>query len=255
MALARLIARLDIKGPTLVKGIQLEGLRQLGRPELFAEEYYKHCIDEIIYMDAVASLYEQNSLNEIVAWTSERIFVPLTVGGGIRSVSDAISLFKSGADKVAVNTAAIKRPELISEIASANGSQSIVLSIEAKSLGNDKWVAYMENGREPTGLDVIEWAREGERLGAGEILLTSVDQEGTRRGGDIALMSAVSSVVGIPVIYSGGIGNPNHVVDAIKMGGVSAVAMADILHYKRYSIDDVRNVALGADIKVRPNYE
>lgn len=254
MALARLIARLDIKGPTLVKGIQLEGLRQLGSPSVFAEEYYRQNIDEIIYMDAVASLYDRNSLNEIVAWTSERIFVPLTVGGGIRSVSDAIRMFRSGADKVAVNTAALKRPELLSEIASASGSQSIVLSIEAKAIGSGQWEAYMENGREPTGRDVISWAREGERLGAGEILLTSVDQEGTRRGCDLSLLTAVSSAVRIPVIYSGGVGKPSDVVEAIKIGGASAVAMADILHYKRYELEEIRQEVRNADIKVRQNH-
>jgi cyclase len=255
MSLVRLISRLDIKGPTLVKGIQLEGVRQLGSPEVFAEDYYRQHIDEILYMDVVASLYNRNSLREIVAWTSERVFVPLTVGGGIRTVEDAISLFKSGADKVAVNTAALRRPELISEIANATGSQSIVLSIEAKSIGTDRWEAFMENGREKSGCDVIDWARQGERLGAGEILLTSVDNEGTRRGCDLALLNAVSSAVNIPVIYSGGVGKPGDVVDAIKVGGASAVAMADILHYKRYSLEDVHQAVRSAGFKVRPMYE
>lgn len=255
MALPRLISRLDIKGPTLVKGIQLEGVRQLGSPNVFAEDYYRQNIDEIIYMDVVASLYNRNSLSEIVAWTSERIFVPLTVGGGIRSLKDAIRLFKSGADKVAVNTAALRRPELISDIANACGSQSIVLSIEAKSRGPDRWEAFMENGREPSGRDVIDWARLGERLGAGEILLTSVDQEGTRRGCDISLLKSVSSNVSIPVIYSGGVGKPDDVVVAIKTGGASAVAMADILHYKRHSLEDIRQALINAGIEVRPIHE
>jgi len=255
MALARLISRLDIKGPTLVKGIQLEGVRQLGSPELFAEEYYRQGIDEILYMDVVASLYDRNSLAEIVAWTAERIFVPLTVGGGIRTVQDAIRLFKSGADKVGVNTAALRRPTLISEIANASGSQAIVLSIEAKAITSGRWEAFMENGREPSGRDAIEWAREGERLGAGEILLTSVDQEGTRRGCDLPLLTAVSSAVNIPVIYSGGVGKPQDVVDALTAGRASAVAMADVLHYKRYSLEQIREAVRAAGIAVRPSHE
>jgi len=255
MALARLISRLDIKGPTLVKGIQLEGVRQLGSPEAFAEDYYRQGIDEILYMDVVASLYNRNSLLEIVEWTAKRIFVPLTVGGGIRTVADAIRLFKFGADKVAVNTAALRRPELISEIACVSGSQSIVLSIEAKRNSPGKWEALTENGRERSGRDAVEWALDGERRGAGEILLTSIDMEGTRRGCDLELLKAVSTSVNIPVIYSGGIGNPDHVVTALRTGGASAVAMADILHYKRYNLAQVRKTVLDAGIRVRPPHE
>lgn len=255
MALARLISRLDIKGPTLVKGVQLEGVRQLGRPEDFAAEYYSQGVDEIIYMDVVASLYNRNSLSEIVEWTAGRIFVPLTVGGGIRKPDDAMRLFRSGADKISINTSAIRSPALISDIAKIGGSQAVVVSIEAKSVGDSRWEALIENGREPSGRDAVAWAQEAEQMGAGEILLTSVDREGTRRGCDLELLRAVTSRVSVPVIYSGGVGKPEDVVQAISQGGASAVAMADVLHYKRFTLSQIRDVVQSAGIGVRPNHD
>jgi len=183
----RLIARLDVKAPNLVKGIQLEGLRKLGDPNEFALKYYGQGIDEIYYEDIVASLYERNSLLEIIEKTTENIFVPITVGGGLRSIEDVSAVLRVGADKVAVNTAAIKRPSIISEIAERFGSQCTVLSIQAKQQ-NGGWEAYYDNGREHSGRDVVEWARQGEDLGAGEILLTSVDREGTAKGFDLDLI-------------------------------------------------------------------
>ena len=208
----RLVARLDIKGPNLIKGIHLEGLRVVGDPQQFAREYYQQGIDELIYMDIVASLYGRNSLTEIVRHAAHDIFVPLTVGGGVRSADDVNALLRVGADKVAVNTAAIARPELITEVARRYGSQCMVLSIEAKRVAPERWEAYTDNGREKTGLDVIDWARKAEKLGAGEIMLTSVDQEGTRKGFDVALVRAVASVVSIPVIASGGMGRIEHLI-------------------------------------------
>jgi len=247
----RLIARLDIKGPNLIKGIHLEGLRVIGAPNEYARRYYDAGADELIYMDVVASLYGRNSLADIVMSAAKDVFIPMTVGGGIRSVEDATFLLRSGADKVAINTAAVSRPGLISEIAQQFGSQCVVLSVEAKQIGPEKWEPYIDNGRERSGLDVIDWVKRGVELGAGEVLLTSVDREGTRRGFDIDLVRAVTSEVGIPVIASGGMGTPEDVIDVVQQGNADAVAFADILHYGRATVGDIRAVAIGAGIDVR----
>jgi len=251
MRRTRLIARLDIKGPNLIKGVHLEGLRVIGSPNEHALRYYEQGADELVYMDIVASLYGRNSLADIVEKAARDVFVPMTVGGGIRSVHDATRLLRAGADKVAVNTAAVQNSVLISEIAKRFGSQCMVLSIEAKQIGADRWEAYTDNGRERTGLDVIEWVKKGVALGAGEILLTSVDREGTRKGFDTRLIRAVTDVVSVPVIASGGMGEPAHVADAVRQGGADAVAMADILHYRRATIEDIRAAAVAAGIDVR----
>jgi cyclase len=250
MANIRLIARLDIKAPNLIKGVNLEGLRVMGEPQVFATRYYEAGADELIYMDIVASLYGRNSLIDLVRRTAQNVFIPITVGGGVRSVEDVRVLLRSGADKVATNTAAVKRPRLITEVAHKFGSQCVVLSIEAKKKGPGKWEAYTDNGREHTGLDVVEWACRGAELGAGEILLTSVDQEGTRRGFDLDLIEAVGRRVSIPVILSGGMGSVDHLVSAVK-SGADAVAMADILHYNRMKLQDVRAQALERGVAVR----
>jgi cyclase len=251
MAGIRLIARLDIKGPNLIKGVHLEGLRVIGDPRDHARRYYEQGADELIYMDIVASLYGRNSLHEIVSRTARDVFIPLTVGGGVRSVDDVRQLLRAGADKVAVNTAAVKRPELIAEIARAFGSQCTVLSIEAKRTGAQRWEAYTDNGRERTGLDVLEWARRATALGAGEILLTSVDREGTRSGFDVELMKAVTATANVPVIASGGMGSIEHLVDVCRDGGVDAVAMADVLHYRRMTLPEIRDGARSRGLDVR----
>ncbi|MBF0142933.1 MAG: imidazole glycerol phosphate synthase subunit HisF [Magnetococcales bacterium] len=247
----RLIARLDIKAPNLVKGVQLEGLRKLGSPNDFAREYYRQGIDEILYMDIVASLYERNSILSLVEAATAEVFVPITVGGGIRSVFDVAKALRAGADKVAINTAAIKRPELLTEIARHFGSQCMVLSIEAKSTTPGRWEAYFDNGREHTGKDAVAWAREGEALGAGEILLTSVDHEGMAAGMDIALIRAVREAVTIPVIASGGVGSVDHLEAAVRKGGVRAVAMAHTLHYRHQSVGEIRAEAIRRGLNVR----
>ena len=247
----RLIARLDIKGPNLIKGIHLEGLRVVGDPQDFARRYYEAGADELVYMDIVASLYGRNSLTDIIKRAAQDIFIPMTVGGGVRSVDDAKMLLRAGADKVAVNTAATLRPELITEISRRFGSQCMVLSIEAKRVGENKWEAYADNGRERTGLDVLEWAIRGCELGAGEILLTSVDQEGTRKGFDVDLVKAVAGAVPIPVIASGGMGSPEHLVRVVQEGKADAVAMADVIHYNRFSLAQIREAAQKAHIPVR----
>jgi cyclase len=250
----RLIARLDIKGANLIKGIHLEGLRVIGPPNEYAKCYYEQGVDELIYMDCVASLYGRNHLGDIVRSAVENIFVPMTVGGGIRSVDDATQILRAGADKVAVNTAATANPQLITEIARRFGSQCMVLSIEAKQVGEEHWEVFTDNGRERTGLDVIDWVKRGVAMGAGEVLLTSVDREGTRKGFDIALVKAVTAEVSVPVIASGGMGKPEDFLEVVREGGADAVAMADILHFKRAVVGDIRAMAEAAGLGVR-HYE
>ncbi len=254
MSSVRLIARLDIKGHNLIKGIHLEGLRVIGSPAEHAARYYQQGVDELLYMDCVATLYGRNHLADIVRSAAENIFVPMTVGGGIRSLDDAMHILRAGADKVAVNTAATANPQLITDIARRFGSQCMVLSIEAKQIAPQRWEVYTDNGRERTGLDVIEWVRLGAAMGAGEILLTSVDREGTRKGFDIDLVRAVTAEVSVPVIASGGMGCADHCVAVVCDGRADAVAMADILHYKRATVGEIRAHAKVAGLDVR-DYE
>ncbi len=247
----RLIPRLDIKGANLIKGVHLEGLRVVGDPQEYAERYYRQGADELLYVDAVASLYERNHLHTIVQRTAENIFIPLTVAGGIRSVEDVRALLRVGADKVAINTAAVKNPKLISEISRTFGSQCMVLSIEAKKVAHERWEVFTDSGRERTGLDVVDWAKQATSLGAGEILLTSVDCEGTRRGFDTALVKAVSDACPVPVIASGGMGNVDHFIEMCQKTSASAVAIADTLHYNRLSLASLREAAQNHGISVR----
>ncbi len=227
----RVIARLDIKGPNLVKGIHLEGLRVLGSPKEFAEKYFFDGADELFYQDVVASLYNRNSILKFISQTAETISIPLTVGGGIRSTTDIKEALEAGADKVAINTAAIKNPEIIKESSRIFGSSTIVASVEAIKSENGDYLAYTDNGREYTGINVTRWCQELEKLGAGEILLTSIDHEGTGTGYDIDLINSVRNLVNIPIIAHGGFGNSNHIIEAIKYGKANAVALASMLHY------------------------
>jgi len=204
-----------------------------------------------LYVDVVASLYGRNSLHDIVRRSAHDVFVPLTVTGGIRSTDDVRQVLRSGADKIGVNTAATKRPELIKEIAGKFGSQCMVLSIEAKRVAPGKWEVYTDNGRERTGLDVVDWATRGVELGAGEILLTSVDREGTREGFDLELVAAVSGAVPVPVIASGGMGELEDVAKVVREGGADAVSMADVLHYGRMTIAEIRAAARASGLAVR----
>lgn len=251
MATFRLIPRLDIKGPDLIKGIQLEGVRKVGDPRAFAQRYYEQGADEILYMDAVASLYNRDTLSGIVRRTAEEVFIPITVGGGLRSVDDVRDMLRAGADKVAINTAATQRPELISEVAERFGSQCMVLQIDAKKRSDGRWEVYRDCGREHTGLDAVEWALRGQELGAGEILLTSVDKEGMRQGYDVALVKAVSEAVGIPVIASGGMGNFQHLADVAEKGQADAAAIAWLLHYDKLTLPAIRAKALKRGLPVR----
>jgi len=228
----RIIPRLDIKGPNLVKGIHLEGLRVLGQPEQFAEYYYKNGADELIYIDVVASLYGRNSLFDIIKRTARKIFIPLTVGGGLRTLDDIKNVLRAGADKVSLNTVAVKNPEIIKEAANKFGSSTIVISIEAIKQPGGKYMAFIENARETTGVEVLAWAKKVEELGAGEILLTSVDKEGTGAGYDLELVRRVSESVSIPVIANGGAGKLEDIEEIIREGKADAVSMASILHYE-----------------------
>ena len=226
----RIIPRLDIKGPNLVKGIHLEGLRVLGRPEFFAQYYFEHGADELMDQDVVASLFGRNSLQEIISRTARASFIPLAVGGGLRSIADISDVLRAGADKVSLNTAAVRRPELVREAALSFGSSTIMVSIEA-SKEDGLYRAYVDNGREPTGVEVLEWAQQAEDLGAGEILLTSVDREGTGTGFDLELISMVAQSVSVPVIAHGGAGSVQDCFEALEMGLADAISVASILHY------------------------
>ncbi len=227
----RLIPRLDIKGPNLVKGIHLEGLRVLGRPEEFARHYYESGADELIYMDVVASLYGRNSLHEIITRTAREIFIPLTVGGGLRTIDDIKQVLRAGADKVALNTAALRHPDIIREASRIFGASTIVVAIEAIKQPDGRYLAFTDNGRQETGVEVIGWARRVEELGAGEILITSVDREGTGLGYDLELTRAVAAAVSVPVIAHGGPGRMEHLRQAIAGAQLGGLVLSSLLHY------------------------
>lgn len=228
----RVIPRLDIKGPNLVKGVHFEGLRVLGKPEDFARRYYEDGADELIYMDVVASLYQRNSLLDIVERTSREIFIPLTVGGGLRSVEDIRGVLRAGADKVSINTAALARPGLIREASRAFGSSTIVVSIEAIRKADGGYEAYVDYGRQSTGVDAVEWAMRAAELGAGELLVTSIEREGTGRGFDLELTRRIAESVPIPVVAAGGAGRVSHVHEVIVQGRADAVCIASLFHYR-----------------------
>lgn len=237
----RVIPRLDIKGPNLVKGIHLEGLRVLGQPWEFARHYYENGADELIFVDVVASLYQRNSLKDIISRTAQETFIPLTVAGGIRTIDNIKDILRAGADKVAINTAAIQNPEFIRTASRLFGSSTIVVSIEVTKEGG-KYLVYTDNGREYTGVEALSWAKKVEELGAGEILLTSIDQEGTGEGYDEELTVMISKAVSIPVIACGGCGTLEHVASAVLNGGADAVSMASVLHYAQSGRSDAAKI-------------
>jgi len=251
MAAIRIIARLDIKAPNLVKGVHLEGLRVIGNPSEYSHRYYHDGADEIIYQDIVASLYGRNNILDLIQSTASDIFMPMTVGGGIRSVDDARAALRSGGDKICINTAATKSPELIRDLAQAFGSQCVVVSIESIRGTDGKYRVFTDNGREGTGLDVFDWAEHVEKMGAGEIIITSVDQEGTFKGFDIELIRNITNRITIPVIAHGGAGSPKDVVAAVRDGLADAVAIAGILHYERFTIADIKHALADAGFEVR----
>ena len=229
--IVRIIPRLDIKGPNLVKGIHFEGLRVLGTPAEFARRYYDQGADELLYMDAVASLYGRNSLLDVVERTSREVFIPLTVGGGLRSIDDIRTVLRAGADRVAINTAAVDRPAFVREAAQAFGSSTIVVSIEAIRTAAGGYACQTDYGRQDTGVDAVRWAKQAVELGAGELAVTSIDREGTGRGFDLELTRRIATEVPVPVIACGGAGTMDHVYEAVVSGRAQAVGLASLLHY------------------------
>ena len=238
MLLPRLIARLDIKGPNVVKGIHFEGLRVMGKPAEMAERYANEGAHELLYIDTVASLYGRNQLEKLIAATSERCFIPITVGGGIKSVDDIRRMLLSGADKVTINSALLhdNGPRFLREAVDNYGSQAICVSIQAKRTGNG-WECYSECGRQRTSRSVRDWASESVGLGAGEILLTSIDRDGTMKGCDLDLISMLSELP-IPIVAGGGIGTLQHVIEALS-AGADAVAIGTALHYRKLILQEV----------------
>ncbi len=246
----RIIPKLDIKGPNVIKGVRMEGLKIIGDPSELSMQYNNQAADEIVYIDTVASLYGRNNLHDIVRRVTEQCFVPTTVGGGIRTIENIRTLCRIGADKVAINTQALKTPTLISEAAQVFGSQAITISIHAKK-EKDRWICYAENGRENTQVEVIKWAKEVERLGAGEILLLSIDQDGTYAGFDLDLIRAVVQSVNIPVVAAGGAGNVEDVQAVLQIKNVSGVCLSSILHHNRATITDIKQYLHTHNVPVR----
>lgn len=251
MTRRRIISRLDIKGQNVIKGIQMEGLRVIGKPSELARRYYEQGSDELVFIDTVATLYGRDNLREVVELAANELFIPLTVGGGIRTLDDAKSMLLCGADKVAVNSGAIRNPRLLTDIARVFGSQCVVLSVEAKQVAPNRWEPYIDNGREPTGMDAIEWCTRAESLGIGEILLTSVDRDGTKKGLDLGLTRVVAESVRVPVIASGGVGTSAHLIALFKETTADGAAMASSLHYGLTDIRTLKSELTSNGISVR----
>jgi len=237
----RLISRLDIKGDDVIKSINLEGLKKVGKPNELSKKYYEGGIDEILMIDTVATLYGRNNLQEIIKKATESIFVPITVGGGIRSLEDAEKMFKSGADKIAINSQVVKNPNFLKELKNIYGSQAIVVSMETKKI-NNHYEVYITNGRDRTNINLSDWIKKCQDFGAGEILLTSIDKEGTGKGLDLELLKLIQNIVEIPIIFSGGIGNMKHIVEALKFKNLDALAIAKVLHYDQLNINEIKKI-------------
>jgi cyclase len=247
----RIVSKLDIKGPNVVKGMQFEGLRVLGIPGDFASKYYRDGIDEIVYLDIVASLYQRSFDREVLKSVANQIFVPLSVGGGIKSANDINNALRSGADKVIVNTYVLRHNEILDSLINTFGSQCIVLSVEAKKIGDKKWEAYSDGGRERSGVDAVEWIKRAVKIGVGEVLITSVDRDGTRLGFDMDLIREVCGFCPVPVIACGGAKSKEDVKDIISNSDVDAVAIASAFHYNLFSISELKNYLTGFGINVR----
>lgn len=247
----RLIPRLDIKGPNVVKGIHLEGLRVVGDPVALARKYFEQGADELIAMDIVASLYQRSPDFDLMRSVSNELFIPLTMGGGIQSLHDINNFLRAGADKVAINTYATRNPALLSEAVHQFGSQCIVLSVEAKRNRQGRWEAYTDGGREHSGLDAIEWIRQALQMGVGEILLTSVDFDGTRKGYDRELLAAVTAFASVPVVVHGGARDAASLAEAIREGYADAVCLASILHYDEWTIGSLKEQLIAEKIPIR----
>jgi cyclase len=248
---ARVIPCLDVRDGRVVKGVNFVGLRDAGDPVELAARYDAEGADEVVFLDIVASAHARDTMVEVAARTAEEVFIPFTVGGGIRSVDDARRLLRAGADKVSVNTSAVQRPELVGELATEFGAQCVVVAIDARG-GEDGWEVFTHGGRNPTGRDAVAWAVEAERRGAGEILLTSMDRDGTRDGFDLDLTAAVSGAVGVPVIASGGVGTLEHLAEGVLTGGADAVLAASIFHFGEHTVAEAKGVMAARGVTVRP---
>ncbi len=246
----RIIPCLDIKDGRVVKGINFVNLRDAGDPVEAAQAYEKQGADEIVFLDITATSDARETVAELVTRVAKNVFIPVTVGGGIRTADDIRAILRAGADKVSLNSAAVKRPDLINEGAELFGSQCIVVAIDAKRSGNS-WEVYTAGGRVPTGIDAVEWACEAERRGAGEILLTSMDRDGTKSGYDLELTSATAEKLNIPVIASGGAGNMEHFYDALTKGKAAAVLAASLFHFREIPIPELKKYLAGKGISVR----
>jgi cyclase len=247
----RIIPCLDVKDGRVVKGTNFVGLRDAGDPVELAEVYDRELADELVFLDITASSEERDTMLQVVEQTASQVFIPFTVGGGIRTVEDIRKMLKAGADKVSLNTAAIKRPEIIAEGAKRFGSQCIVLAVDVREVGNRKWEVYINGGRTSTGLDALEWVRRGVAMGAGEILLTSMDRDGTKDGYDISLTRAVSEAVAVPVIASGGAGKLEHFYEVLTDGKADAVLAASVFHFGRFRVGQVKEYLKSRKVEVR----
>ena len=250
MVTRRIVVCLDVKGGRVVKGVRFESLRDVGDPVALAERYEADGADEIVYLDISASAEERSTLLEVARRTAERLFIPLTIGGGIRSADDVARVLRAGADKVGINTAAVENPEILSTCADRFGAQCVVASIDAKRDG-DGWLVHTRGGRNPTPLDAVSWARECVRRGAGELLVTSIDRDGARTGYDLELTAAIADAVDVPVIASGGAGSAAHVRDALEVGHADAALVAGILHEGITTVRQIKSELARNGISVR----
>ena len=252
MRSVRVIPCLDVDAGRVVKGVNFVGLRDAGDPVELAARYDDEGADELVFLDITASSDARDTMVEVARRAADEVFIPFTVGGGVRSVDDARRLLRAGAEKVGVNTAAVDRPELIGELAVEFGAQCVVVAIDARRRSGGGFEVYTHGGRTPTGLDAVEWAQRAESLGAGEILLTSMDRDGTKEGFDLELTRAVTDAVGVPVIASGGVGTLSHLVDGVVEGGADAVLAASIFHFGEHTVADAKRELMRAGIIVRP---
>ena len=250
MALTRVIPCLDVKDGRVVKGTRFVGLRDAGDPVELAARYEAEGGDEIVFLDITASSDKRETIVDLARRTADEVFVPFTIGGGVRSVRDAQAVLDAGADKVSINSAAVARPDLLEEVAGVLGAQAVVLAIDARRT-DEGYEVFVDGGRTPTGRDAVAWAREGVERGAGEILLTSMDRDGTEDGYELELTRLVSEAVGVPVIASGGAGRPDHLVEAVEQGHADAVLCASIFHYGQYSVGEAKARMREAGIAVR----
>lgn len=252
MLAKRIIPCLDVTGGRVVKGVNFVGLRDAGDPVELAEEYNAQGADELVFLDITASSDAREIMADLVARTARQVFIPLTVGGGIRNVADARKIILSGADKVSVNTAAVHRPELIRELSQEFGAQAVVLAIDARREPANSWHVYTKGGRYDEGIDAVEWAMRGESLGAGEILLTSMDTDGVQSGFDCELTRAVAQATSVPVIASGGAGEPADFIEVLTEGRADAALAASVFHYGKYTVTDLKTALRQAQVPVRP---